>query len=53
MLHSSTVDPFKLALYKLMGKIEPSRRTAGYDYDGRLFVVPIGYGKSVFYLPLN
>lgn len=27
MLHSSTADPFKLALYKLMGKIEPSRRS--------------------------
>ncbi|KAG5636549.1 hypothetical protein H0H81_007679 [Sphagnurus paluster] len=27
MLHSATADPFKLALYKLMGKIEPSRRT--------------------------
>jgi len=27
MLHSSTVDPFKLALYKLMGKIEPNRRS--------------------------
>lgn len=26
MLHSSTVDPFKLALYKLMGRIEPGRR---------------------------
>jgi hypothetical protein len=25
MLHSLTVDPFKLALYKLMGKPEPSR----------------------------
>jgi hypothetical protein len=27
MLHSSTADPFKLALYKLMGKLEPSRRS--------------------------
>ncbi|EIN13233.1 nucleoporin-interacting protein NIC96 [Punctularia strigosozonata HHB-11173 SS5] len=27
MLHSSTADPFKLALYKLMGKLEPTRRT--------------------------
>ncbi|PCH33116.1 nucleoporin-interacting protein NIC96 [Wolfiporia cocos MD-104 SS10] len=27
MLHSSTTDPFKLALYKLMGKIDPSRRS--------------------------
>lgn len=27
MLHSSTTDPFKLALYKLMGKIDPSKRT--------------------------
>lgn len=26
MLHSSTTDPFKLALYKLMGKIDPSKR---------------------------
>ena len=29
MLHSSTADPFKLALYKLMGKLEPSRRSVG------------------------
>ncbi|ETW78360.1 hypothetical protein HETIRDRAFT_325165 [Heterobasidion irregulare TC 32-1] len=27
MLHSTTVDPFKLALYKLMGRLDPSRRT--------------------------
>jgi nuclear pore complex protein Nup93 len=27
MLHSATVDPFKLALYKLMGKLDPGRRT--------------------------
>ncbi|KAI0321907.1 nucleoporin-interacting protein NIC96 [Amylostereum chailletii] len=27
MLHSATVDPFKLALYKLMGKLDPTRRT--------------------------
>lgn len=27
MLHSSTTDPFKLALYKLMGKIDPTRRS--------------------------
>ncbi|OCH83853.1 nucleoporin-interacting protein NIC96 [Obba rivulosa] len=27
MLHSATADPFKLALYKLMGKIDPARRT--------------------------
>jgi nuclear pore complex protein Nup93 len=27
MLHSTTADPFKLALYKLMGKLEPSRRS--------------------------
>jgi hypothetical protein len=27
MLHSATADPFKLALYKLMGKIDPSRRS--------------------------
>ncbi|KAH9938956.1 nucleoporin-interacting protein NIC96 [Epithele typhae] len=27
MLHSSSADPFKLALYKLMGKIDPSRRS--------------------------
>ncbi|KAI0053140.1 nucleoporin-interacting protein NIC96 [Auriscalpium vulgare] len=27
MLHSTTVDPFKLALYKLMGKLDSSRRT--------------------------
>ncbi|KAM6497845.1 nucleoporin-interacting protein NIC96 [Amanita muscaria] len=26
MLHSSTADPFMLALYKLMGRLEPSRR---------------------------
>ena len=27
MLHPLTADPFKLALYKLMGKLEPSRRS--------------------------
>ncbi|KAF7986143.1 hypothetical protein HWV62_38508 [Athelia sp. TMB] len=27
MLHSTSADPFKLALYKLMGKLEPSRRS--------------------------
>ena len=27
MLHSSTADPFKLALYKLIGKIDPARRS--------------------------
>ncbi|KAI0056773.1 nucleoporin-interacting protein NIC96 [Artomyces pyxidatus] len=27
MLHSATVDPFKLALYKLMGKLDRSRRS--------------------------
>ncbi|OJT04938.1 Meiotically up-regulated gene 87 protein [Trametes pubescens] len=27
MLHSATADPFKLALYKLMGKIDPARRS--------------------------
>ncbi|RDX51475.1 nucleoporin-interacting protein NIC96 [Lentinus brumalis] len=27
MLHSSTADPFKLALYKFMGKIDPTRRS--------------------------
>lgn len=27
MLHSSTTDPFKLALYKIMGKIDPVRRS--------------------------
>ncbi|CCL98344.1 uncharacterized protein FIBRA_00338 [Fibroporia radiculosa] len=27
MLHSSTADPFKLVLYKLMGKIDPARRS--------------------------
>ena len=27
MLHSTTVDPFKLALYKLMGKLDPSKRS--------------------------
>lgn len=27
MLHSQTADPFKLALYKLIGKLEPSRRS--------------------------
>ncbi|KAI9513141.1 nucleoporin-interacting protein NIC96 [Russula earlei] len=26
LLHSTTVDPFKLALYKLMGKLDPSKR---------------------------
>ena len=29
MLHSSSADPFKLALYKLMGRIDPSRRSVG------------------------
>ena len=27
MLHSFTADPFKLALYELTGKLEPSRRS--------------------------
>ena len=27
MLHSASADPFKLALFKLMGRLEPSRRT--------------------------
>jgi nuclear pore complex protein Nup93 len=27
MLHASTADPFKLALYKLIGKIDPQRRS--------------------------
>ena len=27
MLHSATADPFKLALYKIMGKIDPTRRS--------------------------
>ncbi|KAF8665105.1 hypothetical protein AX16_000572 [Volvariella volvacea WC 439] len=27
MLHSAAVDPFKLAIFKLMGRIEPSRRS--------------------------
>ncbi|TFY73574.1 hypothetical protein EWM64_g10438, partial [Hericium alpestre] len=27
MLHSATEDPFKLALYKLMGRLDPTRRT--------------------------
>lgn len=27
MLHSATADPFKLALYKLLGKIDPARRS--------------------------
>ncbi|KAI6022591.1 nucleoporin-interacting protein NIC96 [Pisolithus marmoratus] len=27
MLHAATTDPFKLALYKLMGRLEPSRRS--------------------------
>jgi len=27
ILHSGTADPFKLALYKLMGRLEPSRRS--------------------------
>ncbi|KAH9953533.1 nucleoporin-interacting protein NIC96 [Russula dissimulans] len=26
LLHSTSVDPFKLALYKLMGKLDPSKR---------------------------
>ncbi|KAL1745889.1 Nup93/Nic96-domain-containing protein [Schizophyllum fasciatum] len=28
MLHAKSTDPFKLALYKLMGKLEPTRRSA-------------------------
>ncbi|KAL4069265.1 nucleoporin-interacting protein NIC96 [Scleroderma citrinum] len=27
MLHAATADPFKLALYKLLGRLEPSRRS--------------------------
>jgi len=27
MLHSTTVDPFKLALYKLMGRLDHTRRS--------------------------
>lgn len=27
MLHSTSVDPFKLALYKLMAKLDPAKRT--------------------------
>ena len=27
MLHSMSSDPFKLALYKLMGRLEPQRRS--------------------------
>ncbi|KAL1685920.1 Nup93/Nic96-domain-containing protein [Schizophyllum commune] len=27
MLHAKSTDPFKLALYKLMGKLEPTRRS--------------------------
>ena len=27
MLHFATADPFKLALYKIMGKLEPSWRS--------------------------
>ena len=27
MLHAKSTDPFKLALYKLMGKIDPARRS--------------------------
>ncbi|KAF9268974.1 NIC-domain-containing protein [Marasmius fiardii PR-910] len=30
MLHSNTTDPFKLALYKLVGKLEPQRRSVPY-----------------------
>ncbi|KAG6332408.1 hypothetical protein ID866_6679 [Astraeus odoratus] len=30
MLHAATADPFKLALYKLMGRLEPSRRSVPY-----------------------
>lgn len=30
MLHSNTTDPFKLALYKLIGKLEPQRRSVPY-----------------------
>ena len=27
MLNSATVDPFKLALFRLMGKLDPARRS--------------------------
>lgn len=27
ILHSPTTDPFKLALFKIIGKLDPSRRT--------------------------
>ncbi|CAK5264164.1 unnamed protein product [Mycena citricolor] len=30
MMHSTTTDPFKLALYKLMGKLEPGRRSVAH-----------------------
>ncbi|THU98598.1 NIC-domain-containing protein [Dendrothele bispora CBS 962.96] len=30
MLHSNATDPFKLALYKLMGKLEPQRRSVAH-----------------------
>jgi hypothetical protein len=29
MLHAAAADPFKLALYKLMGKLEATRRGVG------------------------
>jgi nuclear pore complex protein Nup93 len=44
MLHSSTADPFKLALYKLMGRLEPSKRNFPRD-DGGLAVVPVVCGE--------
>ncbi|KAJ7151727.1 nucleoporin-interacting protein NIC96 [Mycena filopes] len=65
MLHSSTADPFKLALYKLMGKLEPSRRSdwlwfqlamVDEDEDGGLrglAEVLLGYGERQFDGPPN
>ncbi|PPQ99599.1 hypothetical protein CVT24_005175 [Panaeolus cyanescens] len=59
MLHSSTADPFKLALYKLMGKLEPARRSVPQvdeEEDGglrSLTDVLLGYGERHFDGPPN
>lgn len=60
MLHSSTADPFKLALYKLMGKLEPSRRnvpqvtTTTEDWLWlQLTMVRIFQKKKKVYFPLH
>lgn len=34
VLHSPTTDPFKLALYKLIGKLDPTKRTVAFVTQG-------------------